>query len=334
MSLFLRSMTAAPNHDAEIISICVIFPLLALLATIARFVSLRIRHAYLMIEDYLLAAAWVLAAFNSGFTAGAINYMGLGRHTKDLSAEKLTFIPKVYFAANIVQGTTLALSKISILIMLWRIFITRKFRITVYILGIIVLSWWAACTLAGIFLCMPIEKSWNPAVRGACGNFQALVLIGPLPWVLTDFAILIAPLPVIKQLQIRNKVKIGLYAMFSFGILTCIITTIRYAMIFYPPVDLPWDLTMLAVMNIVECNITIICVALLACRPVMKSLVETKIISGLRSLVSRRGRKSRNDSRGEPWRITAPTTLGIESEDSELNLRDISFRPSIAGSQT
>jgi hypothetical protein len=54
-----QSTTSSANHNAEIVSICIIFPLLSLLATIARFESKRMRHAYITVEDYLLVAAWV-----------------------------------------------------------------------------------------------------------------------------------------------------------------------------------------------------------------------------------------------------------------------------------
>ena len=47
------------NHDVEIISICTVFVFLSLLAVVARFLSRRISHVKLAIDDWLLVVAWV-----------------------------------------------------------------------------------------------------------------------------------------------------------------------------------------------------------------------------------------------------------------------------------
>lgn len=54
-------------------------------------------------------------------------------------------------------------------------------------------------------------------MQGTCGNQALLDIISPIPWVLTDFAILISPIPVIRQLQLSKEKKIRVSAMFLLG---------------------------------------------------------------------------------------------------------------------
>lgn len=50
-----------------------------------------------------------------------------------------------------------------------------------------------------------------------CENEKMLNLIDPIPWILTDFAILIAPIPMIGSLQLSWHKKIGIIAVFLTG---------------------------------------------------------------------------------------------------------------------
>ena len=115
---------------------------------------------------------------------------------------------------SLLQVSILALTKFSVLLLLHRLFVTRFFRVTIRVLGCIVMVWWIAITIADAFICFPSRTILDPKVAGHCGNQVLLDRISPIPWVLTDFAILISPLPVIKQLQLRQEQKIGLCLLF------------------------------------------------------------------------------------------------------------------------
>ena len=103
------------------------------------------------------------------------------------------------------------------LVLLHRIFITRKFRVTAQILGGIVMTWWLASILGYFCMCTPINANWDPSVHGRCGDEYVFTLAMPLPWVLTDFAILVAPIPVVRGLQLPLGEKIGICALFLTG---------------------------------------------------------------------------------------------------------------------
>ncbi len=101
--------------------------------------------------------------------------------------------------------------------LLHRIFITRNFRLTVRILGTIVMAWWLSSILGYLCVCTPISTNWDPSVHGHCGNEYIFTLAMSVPWVLTDFAILVAPIPVVRGLQLPRSEKIGICALLLTG---------------------------------------------------------------------------------------------------------------------
>ena len=126
---------------------------------------------------------------------------------------------QVFYAAGLLQPALLAASKLSILILLHRIFITRGFRLTAWILMGIVAAWYISITLGAALICLPIKSLWDPTVPGHCGNQYLFDRIVPVPWIVTDFAILVAPLPVIRSLNMSMRTKVIVVGLFLIGCL-------------------------------------------------------------------------------------------------------------------
>ena len=130
----------------------------------------------------------------------------------------LLMLLKTFYAAPFLQLTVLILSKLSLLILLRRILaLSRRFTITVWVLVIVLILYWAGAVFTPAFICFPISKLWIPNKEGVCRNEQLVNVISPLPWVVTDFAILIAPIPLVRKLQLPKRRRFALYAMFLFG---------------------------------------------------------------------------------------------------------------------
>ena len=122
-----------------------------------------------------------------------------------------------FYALVPLQDSALALAKLAILVQLYRIFITRRFRTVLLILGGIVVGWWISITFAYAFICSPIRSNWQRNIPHTCGNQDALNWTAPIPWILTDFAILFAPIPMVRSLQLSRAKKIGICALFLSG---------------------------------------------------------------------------------------------------------------------
>ena len=98
-----------------------------------------------------------------------------------------------------------------------RIFITSGFRLAIKIIAVIMVMWWMGTILADNLICLPIEHNWDPTVPAQCGNKQLLAKIPPIPWIVTDFAILIMPLPMVWKLHMPALQRIGLGGLFLLG---------------------------------------------------------------------------------------------------------------------
>jgi hypothetical protein len=121
----------------------------------------------------------------------------------------LTLI-KVGYILEVFYGPVIVLAKLAILILLKRIFsIKKRFVISVQILVAILSTYYIAITLVKIFICKPVEKFWNRNVPGSCLNTNVIFVSDCMVSLITDFIILVAPLPVIWGLQMDLKRKLG-----------------------------------------------------------------------------------------------------------------------------
>ena len=170
---------------------------------------------------------------------GVRNY-GLGRHLWTLTPEQAVGFEKVstffnnlvhhaqcilnlnprlqlWYTVGTLQCTALMLSKISLLMLFHRIFITPAFRMATKVIGTIVILWWIGTLLADTLICLPIEHNWNPKIPARCGNKLLLDILPPIPWIVTDLAILLMPLPMVYKLHLPGIQRVGLAGLFLLG---------------------------------------------------------------------------------------------------------------------
>ncbi|KAL9612401.1 MAG: hypothetical protein Q9167_002995 [Letrouitia subvulpina] len=123
-------------------------------------------------------------------------------------------------------------------------------------------AWWIAVSLGAALICSPVKSAWDPDTPGSCGNQYVFDIIAPIPWILTDFVILFAPLPAVIKLQMPSRQKVALIG----------------------------DSVDLAIWQIIESNVTILCVALVASKPLVMLLMPDKLISFTKSYINERAR--------------------------------------------
>ena len=81
----------------------------------------------------------------------------------------------------------------------------------------VVILWWIETFFADAFSCMPVESNWNRSIRGKCGNKFLLGILTPIPWIATDLAILLMPLPMVWKFHLPTVQRIGLGGLFLLG---------------------------------------------------------------------------------------------------------------------
>lgn len=121
---------------------------------------------------------------------------------------------------DIVYSPTIAFTKLSIMLLILRIFVTRQRTVLFWSLQALMYLnsvFYLIYLIIPIFLCMPRRKIWTPSLPGHCLNPSALYTASAAFNVVSDLGMLIIPSYSIWRLQITTKRKVGILAVFGTG---------------------------------------------------------------------------------------------------------------------
>ncbi|KAL8855929.1 MAG: hypothetical protein Q9178_007443 [Gyalolechia marmorata] len=158
---------------------------------------------------------------------------GGGRHLYDIPPSMYYG----YFWISVVRGYLyilgLTLAKLSLLLFLYRIFkIDLAFRVLSWILGAVLVIWTTVSLLLSIFACKPIKASWvlsvqlDPTTKCPIKAYNVNNIHGYCN-IITDFALLLMPAPLVWKLNVNGKRKLGLAVVFGTGIFICVVSIVR-----------------------------------------------------------------------------------------------------------
>ncbi|OTA98360.1 hypothetical protein M426DRAFT_69960 [Hypoxylon sp. CI-4A] len=216
-----------------LVVVSVIFPLLSLGAVLLRFKARSARKARLQSDDWWITVTWlssIALSINVWVYAAQI---GINEVKVDALTGAVYSAVCLVLASELTQ-VTLTGVKISILLFYKRIFVTRKFKIAVWIVIGVVALWGIAMILivalqgnSRTFVLTTAAGGtyhWrlDPTAVGYTQVGSSLVL---------DVVILCFPLPVISQLNMRTRRKIAVGGIFWLGILCCVAAAVRLALV-------------------------------------------------------------------------------------------------------
>jgi hypothetical protein len=145
---------------------------------------------------------------------------GMGLHAGTaVPISNQVMIAKFLVVAEILYVFNLVWTKLSILLMYYRIFHFPYFKRWAYIIGAFVVVWVICITFLFIFICVPVQKLWYPDLPGRCINQVGTWIANAVSTIATDLAILVLPMPQVWKLQLRLSEKIALTVAFSLGFL-------------------------------------------------------------------------------------------------------------------
>ena len=117
----------------------------------------------------------------------------------------------------------LCLIKFAIFLQVLRVFVPGKKRNWMFWTchGLIWLHffWYFADLLVKIFPCRPVQRFWNPWIKGTCIKIQQVYLATTAFNTASDILVVILPQPIIWKLQTSLKRKIGISLIFLVGVL-------------------------------------------------------------------------------------------------------------------
>jgi hypothetical protein len=113
--------------------------------------------------------------------------------------------------SSVVYIQSIMFTKLSILTFYIQLSPYRGFKKLVTILIVVVIGYCFASSVFEIFACRPITKRWDiTIVHGSCGNLPLFYFIFLGFNTLTDFGMLLLPIPLLWNVQIPKRQKVGL----------------------------------------------------------------------------------------------------------------------------
>ncbi|KAJ0131225.1 Uncharacterized protein HZ326_25684 [Fusarium oxysporum f. sp. albedinis] len=296
-TLDYRSLDSAvsASRSLEIRAILVTFSIVSATAVALRtYIRSRVLHSFGW-DDWFMVAAQVLT-LGAAVAIGLENEYGLGYHTWEQPTS--AYVPYMkqqsFYASVVVYNIATCLVKIGILFQYRRVFALPIIqRITLY--GIIfMVAWTVVIAFLNILICVPVAKFWDSNLPGRCLDALTIWYVMAGFNLVTDIAIFCLPLPVIKSLNLPPRQKIMLFAIFSLGFFTCIISIYRIRTLksAASTKDPNWDNVDAAIWSFLEVTIAIITACLPTLRPFFSRLMP-------RIFASSFGRSNRPSNYGQ-----------------------------------
>lgn len=149
-------------------------------------------------DDWLIAICLLFAFVQSVSLTVAINN-GLGRRREDLSDSDFLDFARPYYASEILAIPTLALAKISTLLLIIAIQPPRAIVMVCKGTGALTIVWGLAMMFALAFQCS-LPTPWD--FEGQCGNLEVLSVVTQVWNILTDLTLVALPIIMMNNVQV------------------------------------------------------------------------------------------------------------------------------------
>ncbi|KAF2471424.1 uncharacterized protein BDR25DRAFT_286022 [Lindgomyces ingoldianus] len=203
----------------------------SIISTSLRLWAKRAGRNGITLDDYLIVFATICLI---GQCASGLGYgppHGMGRHVIAVAPYDLTQVRKGDYVFSHFYDIALVTVKLGILALYHRVFVVPLFRRVVLATAAFVLAWGVGITVTLALLCRPIEAYWDPKVTGKCLDLTKFTYFTNISNLITDIWIFLIPVPVIWHLQLQTKKKLLLCFIFSIGLATCIVSSIRLTVV-------------------------------------------------------------------------------------------------------
>jgi len=114
------------------------------------------------------------------------------------------------------------LTKLSILLQLLHIFAPAHQGAVYYLCHFLIWFnglFYISTMFVGIFQCTPREKFWNPLLPGHCVNINTVNIVTATINAASDLVLLLLPIICVWQLQMSQRKKLGVSAVFATALL-------------------------------------------------------------------------------------------------------------------
>ncbi|KAK5651200.1 hypothetical protein OQA88_12707 [Cercophora sp. LCS_1] len=253
--------------------VSILFALLALAFLSTRLFSASFILKKWHLDDSLILIAWIIAVMNSVVAMVQTKY-GLGKHMWDISLADFQKFLKVGMIGGLLTYNIATLFiKMSILCFYLRFSVERAFRFAVYFVMLVTVGYTIPNAILVLYACRPMRGYWDLTVQDKqCVNLDAAFHTANTLNMVTDFAILLLPIWMLRPMQVPLSKKIGVALILMAGGFVCAISLMRMIRAFMgiDDPDISFHYTENLIWWIVELQFGIIC----ACLPCIKPFVK------------------------------------------------------------
>ncbi|KAM0449223.1 hypothetical protein ACHAO4_007887 [Trichoderma viride] len=210
-------------------------------------------------EDYLMLWATLCSMVECALGLVYGPPYGLGRHIEAVPKQDVQMFLKGDYIFSHFYDIAIGFTKLSVLALYHRIFITRTFRTLVISTACFVCAWIIVMEVVLGFGCRPIQAWWDES-RGKCIDKEAFTYFTNVTNMAADLWIFSMPIPVILGLHAAKERRIILCFMFGIGAATCAISAARLSFVFgVASADFTWDEASLGILSAWEPCGAILC---------------------------------------------------------------------------
>ncbi|KAK8053051.1 hypothetical protein PG996_012352 [Apiospora saccharicola] len=262
-------------------------------------------------------------------------YFGMGTHGWDLSGLDIvvTFF-KLLYATQLLYHANLLFIKLTLLFQYYRlVYLIDEYKIPYMAIMAISVLWAlvSICLLA--FSCAPIAAFWDKSIPNFTCNFST-GLVASVGNIITDFVILILPIPVVLGLNMGTAQKVATLGIFAVGSFACVVSILRLVLL--PNAhDVTYTAAITASWTMAELTAGVICPCLMTLRPLLRRVAPMLGLSCGPSSgptgPSHPSRFGRRDAyklqsiggRSTSARPTPRLTTNLDGSEEELTLHDM-----------
>ncbi|KAH7116311.1 hypothetical protein EDB81DRAFT_701903 [Dactylonectria macrodidyma] len=197
-----------------------------------------------------------------------------GREIWATPSDRITEFYQLFWAAEIIYTSTMAIMKISVLFGYLRLFPDRLFRQIVIITITLTFLWGLIASTVFIFQCQPISHFWSiwkGKGSGKCLTATTIIWTASITAIVTDFLMLGMPISQLWPIQMPLRKKVIVTFMLSMGMFVTIVSIIRLHAIYLlmDSKNITYDGTSLALWSVIEVDASVVCM----CFPQMRVLL-------------------------------------------------------------
>ncbi|KAM0541757.1 hypothetical protein ACHAPJ_013114 [Fusarium lateritium] len=240
---------------------------------------IRAKHRCLGTDDHLMSAGWVAYMVHNIIVIIGC-HRGVGTVRRKLDTVQVQEGMKYVFLWQIFYATTLVFVKSSICVTVLRIATGKPYIWTLRALIILSVLMSTVGLIVIMVQCRPVHAFWDPS-KGICMDKilpTVLTYAASVSNVITDFAVAIIPMCLVRKLQMRAKLKLYAQLIMGLGILASIASIVRvpYSSAYLKPEHFIYQVANIILWTVVECGVGIVAGSLPSLRAFFKSLAKDK----------------------------------------------------------